>query len=227
VSAEVSRVTGARVVAIDGPAGSGKSTLARHLARALQLPYVNTGLMYRALAAEALRAGVDARDEEGLLELLGDLRFELTAGPTPELQVEGYVDRDLTSDEVESTVSIVAAHQSVRDLMCREQRALGEHGAVMEGRDIASVVFPDARVRLYLDARDDVRAARRAAERASALAAAQVETAMRRRDGIDASTNPHAPAAGATVLDTSDLDGAQVLDAALAIVRERAPELIA
>lgn len=223
----VEPVTASRVVAIDGPAGSGKSTLARQLARSLRLPYVNTGLMYRALAAEALRTGVDAGDEDGLLQLLHELRFSLTPGEAPELQVEGYASAALTTVEVESTVSVVASHQRVREFMRREQRAIGERGAVMEGRDIASAVFPDATLRLYLDARDDVRSARRAAERATAMGAAQVETAMRRRDGIDASTNPHAPAPSAIVLDTSELDGSQVLAAALSIVREHAPELMA
>lgn len=215
-----------RVVAIDGAAGSGKSTLARSLARALGLPYVNTGLMYRALAAAALRRGVQPGDESNVLGPMRRLRFNLVAGSPDELEVEGYGLDELMSVEVESTVSAVAGHASVRAHMRRQQRRLGEtHGAVMEGRDIASVVFADAPVKLYLRAPSRLRAERRAEERET-RSVGEVANALAARDARDARTNPHEPARGAIVLDTSDLDPAQTLEAALAVVRERAPELV-
>ncbi len=219
-------MTPPRVVAIDGAAGSGKSTLARSLARSLGLPYVNTGLMYRALAAAALREGVAPDDGLGLLELARGLRFIVRVDPPGELKVEGYDAEELTSIEVESTVSTTASHAAVRAHMRLEQRELGEmHGAVMEGRDIASVVFVDAPVKLYLQARPELRAQRRAAERAGDVEHAV--RALRERDGRDARTIPHEPAPGATVIDTSDLGPDATLAAAVAAVRERAPELLA
>jgi cytidylate kinase len=214
-----------RVVAIDGAAGSGKSTLARALARTLGLPYVNTGLMYRALAAAALREGVANDDHDRLLELTRRLRFIVRVDPPGELEVEGYDLQALTDVEVESTVSEVASHPVVRAHMRREQRELGEtHGAVMEGRDIASVVFADAPVKLYLHARPELRARRRAAERTGG--AEQVEAALHGRDARDARTNPHEPAPGAVVIDTSELDARETLEAALDVVRDLAPDLV-
>lgn len=215
-----------RVIAIDGAAGSGKSTLARSLARALGLPYVNTGLMYRALAAAAVREGLPPGDEVGLLVPMRELRFTLVSGEPDELEVEGYAIGELMSIEVESTVSTVASHAPVRAHMRRRQRHLGEaRGAVMEGRDIASVVFADAPVKLYLHAPRHLRAARRAGERETAPVE-EVVLALAARDARDARTNPHEPAENAVVLDTSDLDADETLRAALAVVRERAPELV-
>ena len=217
-------MTPPRVVAIDGAAGSGKSTLGRSLARALGLPYVNTGLMYRALAAAALRTGVSSDDERRLLELTRGLRFIVRVDPPGELEVEGYDQAALTAVDVESTVSRVASHPVVRAHMRREQRELGEaHGAVMEGRDIATVVFADAPVKLYLQAPADVRAHRRAAERASDH---EVEQALRGRDARDAQTNPHRPAPDAVVIDTGELDAGATLAVALEAVRKLAPELL-
>jgi CMP/dCMP kinase len=217
----VSRVD---VVAIDGSSGSGKSTLARLLGGVLGLPYVNTGLMYRALAAAALRSGVGSDDGPGLLELARGLRFIVRLDPPGELEVEGYRLDELTSVEVESTVSEAAGHAVVRVHMRREQRELGEsHGAVMEGRDIASVVFPDAPVKIYLRAPVGLRAARRAAERAGEPGI--VGAALEERDRRDARTVPQLPAEGATVIDTTDLGPEQVLEAALDVVRRHAPGL--
>lgn len=215
-----------RVVAIDGAAGSGKSTLARALAHTLALPYVNTGLMYRALAASAARTGVAPHHEAELLRLADGLRFTVGPSAPGELEVEGYELEDLTSIEVESTVSTVAAHLGVRAHMRREQRRLGEaYGAVMEGRDIASVVFVDAPVKLYLHATAALRAERRWRERGAGNVG-EVAAALAARDRLDARTNPHEPAPGAVVLDTSDLVPTETLAAALAVVRERAPELV-
>lgn len=213
-----------RVVAIDGAAGSGKSTLARGLARALGVPYVNTGLMYRALAAAAVRAGISPDDVERAVELTRGLRFTLCGEDPPELEIEGFVGADLTTPEVEMAVSAVSRHPEVRRLMREAQRSLGERGAVMEGRDIGSVVFTDAPVKLYLVAGEGTRVARRAAERGAERGA--VETAMHARDARDALTNPFEPPAGGHVLDTTHLSIEATVQAALAIVRDLAPELL-
>ena len=206
-----------RVVAIDGAAGSGKSTLARALARSLGVPYVNTGLMYRGLTADALRSGVDQEDERGLVSLLEALRFSLSGESPPELVVEGYPEDALTAPAVETAVSTVARHPAVRERMRVLQRSLGRDGAVMEGRDIATVVFPDASVKLFLVADEAERTARRARERSTADPA-DVAEALRLRDARDARTNPLEAAPGAIVIDTGAVDVEKALAAALRIV---------
>ena len=140
------------------------------------------------------------------------------------LEVEGWPELALTTHEVEARVSEVARHPEVRAVLRRVQRRLGEEGAVMEGRDIGSVVFPDAPVKLFLRAEADARAARRAAERIADRAS--TEAAVEARDAADARTSPLVPAAGAVVIDTGTLDVEGTLAAALAIVGERAPELL-
>lgn len=206
------------VVAVDGAAGSGKTTLSRRLARILLVPYINTGLMYRGLAAAASRTHTPIEDETALLELAHNLRFTLRGADPVELEVEAYDHDELTSPEVESTVSLVARHPAVRKWMREQQRALGAAGAVMEGRDIATVVFPDAPVKLFLHAARDARGARRASER-GATDEDGVADALRTRDERDARTNPLEPAAGAVVIDTGELDIDGTLAEALAAVR--------
>ncbi len=157
-----------------------------------------------------------------MLELASTLRFRLNDGEPPELAVEGYPLETLTSVEVESTVSAVARHPAVRRVMCMLQRDLGADGAVMEGRDIGSVVFPDAEVKLFLQAGEDARAGRRATERS--VPPADAEGALAARDARDAHTTPLEPVADAVVIDTSALDIEETLAAALEIVRARWPE---
>ena len=205
------------IVAVDGAAGSGKSTLARGLARALDVAYVNTGLMYRALAAASIGSNVDPDDGERLVDLARGLRFSLGGEDPPELQVEGYGPDDLTTPEVEWRVSLVSRHRAVRTVMRDLQRALGVEGAVMEGRDIATVVFPEAPLKLFLEADPDRRAGRRADERGSADDA--VRAALHQRDARDARTTPLEPAPGAVVIDTTDLSIERTLDAALEAAR--------
>jgi cytidylate kinase len=210
----------ATVVTIDGAAGSGKSTLARALAQELGLPYVNTGLMYRALTAVALRMDVDLDDGDALANLISRLSFMLTRGPTPEVQVEGWSEVELTARAVERQVSRAARHPQVRELMRALQRAFGERsGAVMEGRDIGTVVFPDAPVKIFLEADPSAREARRVDERTGDET--EVATALHARDARDATVNPFVPAADAIVIDTTDLDPDRTLARALTIVRER------
>jgi cytidylate kinase len=211
------------VVAIDGPAGSGKSTLARDLASALQLPYVNTGIMYRALTRRALRAGVDVDDGPALATLARRMRFDLDPTVEPAaLLVDGRRPaEELAAAEVESNVSRVARHPEVRVVLRAEQRRLGGDGAVLEGRDIGSVVFPEATLKLYLQADVEARVARRAQEREAEEAEPAVAQRLEARDTLDARVNPFVPPADAVVIDTTSLDAAQVLARALELVRER------
>jgi CMP/dCMP kinase len=200
------------VVAIDGPAGSGKSTLAARLADRLGFPYINTGLMYRALALRSIERGVEPDDVEGLVRLARGLRFGLGGGLTPRLLIEGAEPADaLVSPQVEDAVSQVSRHPAVREIMRRAQRELGAGGCVMEGRDIGSVVFPDADVKFFLSAPPSVRADRRQRERGGGEAVAE-------RDALDRRTNPLEPTSDAHVLDTSVLSREEVFEAAVRIV---------
>jgi cytidylate kinase len=221
------------VVTIDGPAGSGKSTLARGLAVALRLPYVNTGLMYRALTRLALDRGVDVDDGVGLARLMGELRFDLSGGDPPELRVSGRdPGPELAKPDVEAAISAVSRHPEVRLLMRHAQRRLGRGGAVMEGRDIGSVVFPDADAKIFLQARPEERAARRTEERRATAGGSreaplppaevgEMAEALARRDALDARVNPFVPAQDAMLLDTSGRSAEEVLDEARAWVGAR------
>ena len=218
-------MSAARVVSIDGASGSGKSTLARNLARKLHLPYVNTGLMYRALTAAAIREGVSEDDVEALLGLTRGLRFTFAGSDPRALKVEGFEDRDLTTPNVERLVSSVSRHARIRAWMHEVQRALGAEGAVVEGRDIGSVVFPDAVVKLYLEAGRAERIERRARERSRA-GSDEIAAVLEARDRLDARTNPLTPPPGAIVIDTDSLDSDATLRTAIALVRQHAPELV-
>jgi cytidylate kinase len=203
------------VIAIDGPAGSGKSTLAAGLAVRFDLPYINTGLMYRALALRSIERGIGPDDVEGLVRLSERLRFQLGDGHPAVLLIDGEEpDDQLVSPEVEEIVSRVSRHPSVREIMRRAQRGLGAEGCVMEGRDITTVVFPDADVKFFLSAPPSVRADRRQQERGGGEAVAE-------RDALDRRTNPLEPAPGAHVLDTSALTRDEMFERAVAIA-ERA-----
>jgi CMP/dCMP kinase len=208
-----------RVIAIDGPAGAGKSTLARELSRRVGLAYVNTGLMYRALADQALEKGVDPDNGMGLAQLARGIHFSLgSAGSgADELLIDEKSPRpSLGTSDVEAVVSRVARHDAVRAVLRREQRHLGAGGSVMEGRDIGTVVFPDADIKIFLSAEPVVRAQRRGRERGGGDGVAD---AVARRDALDARTNPFVPAPDAHVLDTTALSREEVLAEALTLVQ--------
>ena len=216
----------APLLAIDGPAGSGKSTLARRLAEALGLPYVNTGLMYRAMTLLALQEGLDLDDGPALAALGRHITFDLSSTFTPSsLVIEGEPPSpDLVWSEVEVHVSKVSSHPDVRSVLRHEQRRLGEGGAVMEGRDIGSVVFPDATVKIFLVATPKERAARRVREREDGAGrndGPEVADALAVRDAQDERVNPFVPAPDAVPVDTTGKEPDQVFREALAIVRER------
>jgi cytidylate kinase len=209
------------VIAIDGAAGSGKSTLAYRLASQLGLPYVNTGLMYRALALRAHREGVSPNDAGSLARLASAIGFDLDSSVRPaELRIDGEPpEAALTSPEVESSVSAVARHPEVRAVLREEQRRLSTGGAVMEGRDIGSVVVPDARLKLFLQAHPEERVGRRARERARDPET--IAEALGTRDEQDARTSPLVPAPDAVVLDTTELTPDDVVRRALSLADER------
>ncbi|MDP8956690.1 MAG: (d)CMP kinase [Actinomycetota bacterium] len=207
------------IVAIDGPAGAGKSTLARRLAVALDLPYINTGLMYRAVTHRALMAGIDVDDGTRLASLARTLHFAVHPGGRPELAIDGSTSVDaLMSTAVEQHVSTVSHHVAVREVLREQQRALGAGGSVMEGRDIGTVVFPDADVKIFLSAASDVRADRRAREQGRGPDAAQT---VGTRDEMDALTNPFVPGPDALVIDATNLSPDAVFAQALDFVESR------
>lgn len=207
------------VIAIDGPAGSGKTTLARRLALALHLPYVNTGSTYRAVAREALRRGISPSDAEALVQIARGIDFSIsTTSAPPRLFVDAAPPGDeLLSPEVEAIVSQVSSHPELRAELRTVQRRLGEGGAVVEGRDIGSVVFPDAAVKIFLHADPGERAARRLAERGGEDP--ELAEALARRDALDARTNPLVPAEDAVVLETTGRSADEVFEEALAAIR--------
>jgi CMP/dCMP kinase len=195
-----------KVIAIDGPAGSGKSTVARRLAERLGLDYLDTGAMYRAVTFAALRRGIDPADNDPVAQLARVVDLDVT---TDHVRVDG-VDAtiEIRGPEVSRAVSLVAANPEVRAELVRRQRewAYERAGGVLEGRDIGTVVFPDAVLKVYLDARPEVRAERRAAE-VSDLDYETVAADMARRDAFDQGrqADPLRLADDAIELDTSDM----------------------
>lgn len=210
-----------RVVALDGPAGSGKSTVARLTAERLGWRFVDTGATYRAVTLAVLRAGADPEDAEACTRAAEAARVELRTDPSGTgVLLDGEdVSTQIRTPEVTAAVSAVSSHPGVRAVLVQLQRhAMGTDGAVVEGRDIATVVAPQAAVKVYLDARPEVRAARRAGETASeatsrARDVSSTQAALVARDARDNQTNTLAPSGGAVHLDTSDLTLDQVVAA--------------
>lgn len=207
------------VIAIDGPAGSGKSTVARRLAERLGVGYLDTGAMYRAVTVAALRRGVDPGDTEAVASLARSIDLEVN-GTT--VQVDGDdVTTAIRTPQVTDAVSSVARLAEVRADLVQRQRAwvAARGGGVLEGRDIGTVVFPDATLKLYLTARPEVRAARRAREMGTEDTAA-VEAAITRRDVTDStrSASPLAVADDAVEVDTSDRDVDTIVEGILELL---------
>ena len=201
-----------RIVAIDGPAGAGKSTVARRLAERLQVPYLDTGAMYRAVTYAALRDGLDPTDEPSLVALLESTRIESTPNATI---VDGVdVSVDIRSQRINSAVSRVAALSGVRGILRQLQRdwVFGRGGAVVEGRDIGTVVFPDAMLKVFLTASPEVRARRRVAESGGNVD--EIAVSIAERDALDSSRADSPLRAGADyiVVDTSSMSIDDVVD---------------
>ena len=206
-----------RVIAIDGPAGSGKSTVARALAERLRLGYLDTGAMYRGVTFAALRRGVDPADAEVVGRMVADVGLELADGTVVVDGVDATI--EIRGPEVSRAVSIVAANPAVRAEMVRRQREwIAAHdGGVLEGRDIGTVVAPDADLKVYLTADPAVRAARRSKE-VTDLDYETVAADLAKRDAYDQSrdTSPLTEAPGAVVVDTTAMTVDEIVDALVA-----------
>ena len=206
------------IVAIDGPAGAGKSTVARALADRLGFRYLDTGAMYRAVTWLAMQRGVDLGDANALAELA---RSEpVTFDDDDRVWIAGT---DVTSlirrENIDRMVPVVARHEPVREIMRERQRQLGRDGnVVIEGRDIGTVVAPQAEVKVYLTADRDIRAKRRMAERPG-IGADALATDLRKRDARDAERMQ--PADDAHEIDTTSLQVEDVVEQIEALVRER------
>ena len=211
------------VVAIDGPSGSGKSTVARGVADALGLPVLDTGAMYRSVTLAAIERGVDAADGPACAALAREADIDATDG----IWLEGRdVTEDIRGPAVTASVSTVAAHPEVRGILVVRQRdwADAHGGGVVEGRDIGTVVFPDAAVKVFLTATDAERARRRQRDEVAAARDIDVERVredLERRDHLDATraTSPLQAADDAWVLDTTGLEIAEVVSEIVARFR--------
>ncbi|MGC5054545.1 (d)CMP kinase [Micromonospora sp. DT48] len=213
------------VVAVDGPSGSGKSTVSRRLATSLGGRYLDTGAMYRAITWAVLRSGVDLTDAQAVAKVAGEVDLRIGTDPAGyAVTVDGVnVETDIRGPEVTAAVSAVAAVPAVRALLVSRQRDMiaKAERIVVEGRDIGSVVAPDADLKVYLTASAAARAARRSAENASDVAATAADLA--RRDQLDSTrkTDPLAQAPDAVVLDTTELGIDEVVARLRALLAER------
>jgi cytidylate kinase len=200
------------VIAIDGPAGAGKSTVGSRLADRLGLEYLDTGAMYRAMTFAALRRGIDESDVDAVAEMAPDVEIDISDGT---VTVDGDVaTTDIRGRMVTASVSQIAANPTVRAVLVARQRAwvAARAGGVVEGRDIGSVVFPNADLKLYVTASPRVRAQRRAGDVGGDVD--EIEASIIARDRFD-STRADSPLTAtddAVVVDTTDLDVDQVVD---------------
>lgn len=217
------------IVAVDGPSGTGKSTTCRALAKRLDAKYVDTGAMYRVATLAVLRAGVDPADTTAVISATADLPLEVSDDPdSTQVIFDGEdVSRVIREDEVTRNVSAVSAIPEVRQNLVDLQRnlAVKAHRAIVEGRDIGTVVLADAPAKAFMTASAEVRAQRRHDQNLAAGIESDFDTVLadvQRRDAADSSrtTSPLRPAEDAVLVDTSDMSRDEVLDALVAVVEE-------
>jgi cytidylate kinase len=214
------------IVAIDGPSGAGKGTVARAVAQRLRYRHIDTGAMYRAVAWKARQEGVDLTDEEATLVVAQRARLVVGDGI---VSVDGHdVAAAIRTPEIDAGAAAVARQPRVREVLIAQQREMGRGGGVvMEGRDIGTVVFPEAEVKVYLDAAPDERARRRSQDPAHALgrgaALGDVATALQARDHSDRTraASPLTRADDAVAIDTTGLSIEDVIERVLKLVEER------
>ena len=213
------------VVAIDGPAGSGKSSVSKQVARRLGYGYLDTGAAYRALAWHALERGIDTSDAASVLDVSGDFDYAISLDPDAywvrvgQADVTDAIREPRVSDAVSGVARVPAVRQSVNALFRALVARSGRPGVVVEGRDITTVVAPDAPVRILLTAAPEIRAARRSAELAT-QDAATVAAALHQRDASDSAVVDFLTAApGVEVVDSTPLDFDQTVDAVLGVIQ--------
>ncbi len=211
------------IIAIDGPSGAGKGTIARTLAQELGYRHIDTGAMYRAVAWKARQEGVPLDDEQAVAALARRVSIAVEGGV---ILIDGAdVTRAIRTPEIDKAASAVARLPRVREVLVARQRDLGQAGnVVMEGRDIGTVVFPNADVKIYLDASEDERARRRATDTAhtgSQAGHAAVAEAIKARDASDTTrkASPLSMAPDAIHIDTTSMSIMEVVDRVMAIVR--------
>ena len=217
------------ILAVDGPSGTGKSTTCRALAKQLDAKYIDTGAMYRVATLAVLRQGVDPADKEAVISATADLPLEVSDDPdSTQVLFDGAdVSRVIREDEVTQNVSAVSAIPEVRENLVALQRTLAQraHRAIVEGRDIGTVVLADAPAKAFMTASAEVRAQRRHDQNEKAGIASDFESVLadvQRRDAADSSraTSPLRPADDATVVDTSDMSPEDVVQALINVVKE-------
>ena len=209
-------------IAIDGPGAVGKTTVGGILAERIGFLFLDTGVMYRAVTAAAIRMGVDTRNESAVSDLANSMEIRITGGPGPGSQRVVVDGRDMTDDlrtrAVDGRVSMVSSYPGVREAMVEQQRRLASDGkVVMVGRDIGTIVLPDARLKVFLTASVEERAKRRHKELRESGSEESLETVLRgldRRDKTDSERahSPLIPAQDSILLDTSHVSAPEVVD---------------
>lgn len=216
-------------IAIDGPAAAGKSTVAKIVAEGLEYIYIDTGAMYRALTYKAINNSTDLNNEAALMEILNDAAIELLPGKTGQIVLLDGTDvtNQIRTSEVTNNVSVVAAHEAVREEMVRRQQRFAERGGVvMDGRDIGTHVLPNAEVKVFLLASVEERAQRRHSENIEKGYPSNLETLMQeiaQRDKFDSEREvaPLRKAKDAVEIDTTSLSIQQVVDKIMKLALER------